>query len=70
MIELQVCSHVKILPCKDFIKNTVDTYLNCSHVMGVDERIEKDEFIKILCTAAEFCELKSLKELTIYALCE
>ncbi len=38
--------------------------------MKVDERTEKDEFVKILCTAAEFCKLKPLKEPAIYTLCK
>jgi len=70
VIELQACSHVKVLSHKDFIRNTVDVYLNCTHAMKVDRRTEKDKFVKILCTAAEFCEPEPLKEPTIYALCE
>jgi len=66
----QACPHIKALPRKDFTKNTVDAYLNCPHAMEVGGRTEKDEFIRILCTAAESCGLEPLKEPAIYALCE
>jgi len=66
----QACPHIKVLPRKDFTKNTVDAYLNCPHAMEVGGRTEKDEFIRILCTAAESCGLEPLKEPAIYALCE
>jgi hypothetical protein len=66
----QACPHVKVLPRKDFTKNTVDAYLNCPHAMEVGGRTEKDEFVKILCTAAESCGPEPLKEPAIYALCE
>lgn len=46
----QVCPDVKVLPYKDFTKNTVDVYLNCFHVIDVGGRSEKDEFINILYT--------------------
>jgi hypothetical protein len=38
--------------------------------MEVGGRTEKDEFVKILCTAAESCGPEPLKEPAIYALCE
>ena len=66
----QACPHVKVLPRKDFTKNTVDAYLSCAHAMEVGGRSEKDEFVKILCTAAESCGPEPLKEPAIYALCE
>jgi hypothetical protein len=66
----QACPHVKVLPRKDFTKNTVEAYLNCPHAMEVGGRTEKDEFVKILCTAAESCGPEPLKEPAIYALCE
>ncbi|KAG4435124.1 hypothetical protein IFR05_009389 [Cadophora sp. M221] len=66
----QACPHVKVLPRKDFTKNTVDAYLSCAHAMEVGGRSEKDEFVKILCTTAESCGPEPLKEPAIYALCE
>ncbi|CZR68462.1 uncharacterized protein PAC_18361 [Phialocephala subalpina] len=66
----QACPHVKVFPRKDFTKNTVNAYLNCPHTIEVSGRTEKDEFIKILCTAAESCGPEPLKEPAIYALCE
>lgn len=44
----QACPYVKVLPRKDFTKNTVDQYLNCAHALAVGRRTEKDEFVKIL----------------------
>lgn len=38
--------------------------------MEVGGRSEKDEFVKILCTAAESCGPGPLKEPALYALCE
>ncbi|MCJ1360343.1 MAG: hypothetical protein MMC33_010348 [Icmadophila ericetorum] len=66
----QACPYLKVLPCGDFTKNTVDAYLNCAHAMEAGGRSEKDEFVKILCTAVESCGLEPLKEPAIYALCE
>jgi len=66
----QACPHVKVLPRKDFTKNTVDQYLNCAHALAVGGRTEKDEFVKILWTASESCGPEPLKEPAIYALCE
>jgi hypothetical protein len=66
----QACPYVKVLPRKDFTRNTVDAYLNCAHAMEVSGRTEKDEFIKILYTAAESCGPGPLKEPAIYALCK
>ncbi|KAH8647029.1 hypothetical protein BGZ60DRAFT_570464 [Tricladium varicosporioides] len=62
--------HVKVFPRKDFTRNTVDAYLNCARAMEVGGRTEKDEFVKILCTAAKSCGSEPLKEPAIYALCE
>jgi len=69
-IRPQACPHIKVLLRKDFIRNIVDAYLNCAHAMEVGGRTEKDEFVKILCTAAESCGPEPLKEPVIYALCE
>ncbi|KFY03277.1 hypothetical protein V490_00233 [Pseudogymnoascus sp. VKM F-3557] len=66
----QACPHVKVLPLKDFTSNTVDAYLNCAHAMEAGGRTEKDEFVKIVCTAAESCGPEPLREPAIYALCE
>lgn len=66
----QACRHINVLACKDFTKNTVDAYLNCSHPMAVDGRTRKIEFVKILCTAAESCRSEPPKWPAIYALCE
>jgi hypothetical protein len=38
--------------------------------MEVGGRTEKDEFVKILYTAAKFCGPEPLEEPAIYALCE
>jgi hypothetical protein len=69
-IRPQACPHVKVLPCKDFTKNTVNVYLNCPYAIEVGGRTKKDEFVKILCTVAESCRPEPLKEPVIYALCE
>jgi hypothetical protein len=66
----QACPHLKVLPCGDFTKNTVNAYLNCAHVTEEGGRTEKDEFVKILCTAAESYGPEPLKEPAIYALYE
>jgi hypothetical protein len=67
-IGLQACPYITVLSCKDFTRNTVNIYLNCTYIIEVGRRIEKDEFVKILYTAAESCRPEPLKEPTIYTL--
>ena len=69
-IRPQACPYIKVLPRKDFTRNIVNAYLNYDYAMEVGGRTKKDEFIKILCTAAESCGPEPLKEPVIYALCE
>ena len=44
--------------------------MNYAYTIEIGGRTEKDEFVKILCTAAESCGPEPLKEPAIYALCE
>ena len=69
-IRPQACRYIKVLPRKDFTKNAVNANLNCPYAMEVGGRTEKDEFVKILYTAAESCGLELLNAPVIYALCE
>ena len=59
----QAFPHIKVLPRKDFTKNTVDAYLDCAHAVAVGGRTEKDEFVKILLVATESCGPDPLKEI-------
>jgi hypothetical protein len=67
-IRPQACPYIKVLPRKDFTKNTVNAYLNCAYTMEVGRRTKKDKFIKILYTAAKSCRPEPLKEPAIYTL--
>jgi hypothetical protein len=67
-IRLQACPYIKVLPRKDFTKNTINAYLNCPYTIKVNKRTKKDEFIKILYTIAESYKPEPLKEPAIYAL--
>jgi hypothetical protein len=69
-IRLQACPYIKVLPCKDFTKNTVNAYLNYAYAIEVSGKTKKDKFIKILYTTAESYRPEPLKEPTIYALCK
>jgi hypothetical protein len=64
----QACPYIKVFPRKDFTRNIVNIYLNCTYIIEVSGRTKKDEFVKILYTVAEFCRPEPLKEPAIYAL--
>jgi len=69
-IKPQACPYIKVLLYKDFIKNTINAYLNYVYMIKINGRTEKDEFIKIFYIAAESYKPEPLKELIIYALYE